>query len=382
MKRSLSAVVALSALGTAAPDTWATTVTIYGVVDSNIEYVTNIAPGPPTVDAATGRVSVGPGHDRVALQSGGMSASRWGLRGVEDLGGGMQALFVLESGFSLDDGKSMQGGRLFGRQAFVGLSNSLGALTFGRQYTALGTALANFSPGAYAYQYEPLDVMTGLNYRSDNTVKYARKFGNFGGEAYWSFGNGVAGAGEVPGQFMRDIGYGASLVYATGRFSATVAYDEYRPTVTPATGATGKFRKAAGAVNYAFDRGTVMAGYRWGRNQFPDGTVGLRDDLWWIGGNYPISPALTITLGYYYQNLRTMTVTPTAPTMHPANPWEALFIVDYALSRRTDVYLTTAFAKNAGLDLHSVSLGFSDVYVLGQGKTNMFGAALGIRHKF
>ena len=137
MKRSLFAVMALSALGTAAPDTWATTVTLYGVVDANVEYVTNIAPGQPTVNPVTGQASVGPGHDRVALQSGGMSASRWGLRGVEDLGGGVQALFVLESGFSLDDGKSMQGGRLFGRQAFVGLSSSLGALTFGRQYTHL-----------------------------------------------------------------------------------------------------------------------------------------------------------------------------------------------------------------------------------------------------
>lgn len=382
MKRSLYAVMALSALGTAAPDTWATTVTLYGVVDANVEYVTNIAPGQPTVNPVTGQVSVGPGHDRVALQSGGMSASRWGLRGVEDLGGGVQALFVLESGFSLDDGKSMQGGRLFGRQAFVGLSSSLGALTFGRQYTPLGTALANFSPGAYAYQYEPLDVMTGLNYRSDNTVKYAGKFGSFSGEAYWSFGNGVAGAGEVPGQFMRDIGYGASLVYANGSFSATVAYDEYRPTITPATGATGKFRKAAGAVNYAFDRATIMAGYRWGRNQFPDGTVALHDNLWWIGGIYAISPVLKLSLGYYYQDLRTMKVTPAAPTVHPANPWEVLFIADYSLSKRTDVYLTTAYAKNAGLDLHSASLGFSNVYVLGQGKTNMFGAAVGIRHKF
>ncbi|EHP42469.1 outer membrane protein [Cupriavidus basilensis OR16] len=380
MKRSLSSLAALSALtGVAHAQS---SVTLYGVVDANIEYVTNIAPATPTVNPATGQVTVGPGNNRFALSSGGMSASRWGLRGVEDLGGGTKALFVLESGFGLDDGKSMQGGRLFGRQAFVGLSNSLGSVTFGRQYTSLGTVLANFSPTGYAYQYEPLDVMTGINYRSDNTIKYAGKFGAVSGEAYWSFGNGVAGAGEVPGQFRRDIGYGAALVYASGPFSATVAYDEYDPTITPVTGAYGKFRKAAAAVNYTFNRAVIMAGYRWGKNQFSDGMTALRDDFWWIGGNYQITPALTVTLAYYYEKLRTVMLTPSAPTTHPANPWQTSFIVDYNLSKRTDVYFTTAYAKNAGLDLHSVTLGFSNVYALGAGKNNMFGAAMGIRHKF
>ncbi|MET5021216.1 porin, partial [Burkholderia pseudomallei] len=48
-------------------------------------------------------------------------ASRWGLRGVEDLGGGYRALFALESGFNLRGGELGQGGRQYGRQAYVGL---------------------------------------------------------------------------------------------------------------------------------------------------------------------------------------------------------------------------------------------------------------------
>ncbi|PMY01052.1 porin, partial [Pseudomonas sp. GW460-13] len=85
------------------------------------------------------------------MSSGGLSGSRWGLRGVEDLGSGLKALFVLESGFGLDDGKSQQGGRLFGRQAYVGLeSDQVGRVTFGRQYTSLFDMMANFSPTGYA----------------------------------------------------------------------------------------------------------------------------------------------------------------------------------------------------------------------------------------
>ncbi|MFP3617304.1 porin, partial [Paraburkholderia sp. SIMBA_050] len=50
--------------------------------------------------------------------------SRWGLRGTEDLGGGLKAIFVLENGFSVGTGAAGQGGAMFGRQAYVGLSQT------------------------------------------------------------------------------------------------------------------------------------------------------------------------------------------------------------------------------------------------------------------
>lgn len=59
-----------------------------------------------------------------------------------------------------------------------------------------------------------------------------------------------------------------------------------------------------------------------------------------------------------------------------------MFIADYNFSKRTDVYLTTAYAKNAGLALDTASIGFSNGYPLAPTKTNMLGVALGIRHKF
>ena len=124
MKKSLLALAAMSAFATAANAQ--SSVTLYGVVDVPIEYNNHLAPGvnttPAGLNASGIPQSLPGGGSRVGLQTGGgLSGSRWGLRGTEDLGGGNSALFVLESGFGLDDGRSQQGGRLFGRQAYVGL---------------------------------------------------------------------------------------------------------------------------------------------------------------------------------------------------------------------------------------------------------------------
>ena len=80
------------------------------------------------------------------LQSGGLNGSRLGFRGVEDLGGGLRALFTLEHGINLDDGSVGQSGVFWGRQVFVGLgSSTAGQLTLGRQYSSLYSASVDFS---------------------------------------------------------------------------------------------------------------------------------------------------------------------------------------------------------------------------------------------
>lgn len=64
------------------------------------------------------------------------------------------------------------------------------------------------------------------------------------------------------------------------------------------------------------------------------------------------------------------------------NPWQLSFIADYRLSKRTDVYLTTAYSKNAGLNFDTSAISFINGYFLGTGQSSMFGAAVGIRHNF
>ncbi|GAB7522798.1 hypothetical protein PBS_17820 [Paraburkholderia sp. 2C] len=97
-------------------------VTLYGLLDAGLQYTNN----------------VGSGGSLFRQTSGNINGSRFGMRGNEDLGGGLGAIFVLEGGFNINNGKSAQDGRLFGRQAFVGLSSKeYGTVSLGRQYDAL-----------------------------------------------------------------------------------------------------------------------------------------------------------------------------------------------------------------------------------------------------
>ncbi|MGT2433389.1 porin [Cupriavidus basilensis] len=369
MKRALFSLAAFCA-GTATAQAQSSLV-LYGVADANIEYVTNMSRTTPLQPGFPSQAG-----NRFALNSGGLSGSRWGLRGLEDLGQGLKAVYVLESGFGVDDGKLTGGGRLFGRQAYVGLqSEQIGRFTFGRQYTAIFDAFANFSPTRYGSQYEPIVAQLGLDYRSDNTAKYTGSFGPVTASAHWSFGNGVAGAGEVPGQFRRDTGYGGSLTYLAGAFGAALAYGQFNPTLTTA-GGTGTFRKAGAAVSYAVGPAKIMGGYRWGKNEGVGATTVLRDDYYWIGANYDATSALGLTLAYYYDNVRSLA------GQNIKNPWQVSFIANYKLSARTDMYLTTAYTKNAGLNFDTSAISFANGYFPGAGKDNMLGAAVGVRHRF
>jgi len=396
MKKSLLALAAMSAFATAANAQ--TSVTLYGVVDLPIEYNNHLAPGLGTTANASGiPQSAAGGGSRVGLQTGGgLSGSRWGLRGTEDLGGGLKALFVLESGFGLDDGRSQQGGRLFGRQAFVGMqSDSYGRVTFGRQYTTMFDMFANFSPTGYATIYEPVVAQLGTNFRSDNTVKYTAVVGPVTAEAHWSFGTGVAaigttalagaGAGEVPGNFNNNAGGGAGVLYLSGPLGLTVAYDEWRPTTT--IGNPGRSRKIGTAGSYTWGPAKLMAGYRYGRVTGADGTELQRDNYYWIGLNYQVTAPLGLTLAYFYDDITQLrapnpTGGPALASNNPANPWQISFVADYNFSKRTDVYLTAGYVKNSGLNFDTSAVSFANGYFLQQGKNSQVGVAVGIRHKF
>jgi predicted porin len=97
-------------------------VTLYGVIDTGIGY----------------NKIEGDGYDgsKLGMINGIQAGSRWGVRGSEDLGDGLRAVFKLESGFDSANGQRGQSGRLFGRQATIGLANDAwGTLDFGRQAT-------------------------------------------------------------------------------------------------------------------------------------------------------------------------------------------------------------------------------------------------------
>jgi predicted porin len=120
------AAVAAAALSTLNPARAQSNVTLYGIVDVFGQYLSG--------DTRNYR-----------LQSGGISGSRFGVRGQEDLGDGLAAIFLLESGINLDDGTNGQNA-FWGRQAYVGLrSTSWGQLSLGRQYSGLYVVATEFS---------------------------------------------------------------------------------------------------------------------------------------------------------------------------------------------------------------------------------------------
>ena len=109
-------------------------VTLYGVIDAGLSYTSNQK-----------------GSSAWQAGSGNVTGSHWGMRAHEDLGGGKQAIFRLENGFSVMNGTLRQGGRLFGYQAYAGLAHhTLGTVTLRRQYNSAPRATTTTSTTRFA----------------------------------------------------------------------------------------------------------------------------------------------------------------------------------------------------------------------------------------
>ena len=148
MKKTLLAAALLA--GFAGVAQAETSVTLYGIIDTGIGY---------------NKVK-GDGFDgsRIGMINGVQNGSRWGLRGTEDLGDGLQAVFQLESGFDSGNGKSAQGGRLFGRQATIGLqSDSWGRLDFGRQTNITSKYFGSIDPFGAGFGQANIGIVHTLN---------------------------------------------------------------------------------------------------------------------------------------------------------------------------------------------------------------------------
>jgi predicted porin len=157
MKKQLTALAVASLCGAASAQS---SVTVYGVADAAVESVK----GATTV---------------TRLASGQQQGSRWGVRGVEDLGGGLSAQFLLEAGINLDTGTLAQGGRGFGRQSYVGLGGGFGALRLGRQYSPMDDIASIVGTKVYDVLSVVPVIGNGDYNRVDNAITYLSP--NFGG---------------------------------------------------------------------------------------------------------------------------------------------------------------------------------------------------------
>jgi predicted porin len=188
MKKTLIALAAIGAMtGVAHAQS---SVTLYGLVDA---YIGQTA----TQTSSSNPALVKPKLTQNVVNSNGQNNSRWGMRGTEDLGGGMKGVFVLEGGFNTDTGAfnniSPQGGGLFGRQAWVGLSGGFGTVGLGRQYPAYDDLRgatnmiydSNFATTAAVWGTGVQDYQN----RSSNSIKYTSPdFAGFSGAITYGFG--------------------------------------------------------------------------------------------------------------------------------------------------------------------------------------------------
>jgi predicted porin len=295
MKKSLVALAALAATTAFAQSS----VTLYGVADVWL--------GNQKTTTTVNGVSSGVGQN--LMGSGGINGSRFGLRGSEDLGGGLKANFQLENGFNIDSGAAAQGstatppvaasGLLFGRQAFVGLSGGFGAVTFGRQYTAYDEARGGadlmghsaFSPTAGAVW----SAGRAYGFRANNTIRYGtNNFGGFTAAVTYSLGENKTTAGSA----------GATLAlhgaYNNGPIAVFAAYQqEKNPTGSGAsTLLNGGFENATAGVTSethalisgAYDLG--VAKLRVAYNQSKDNAPGTAsaDKEFTFGVAAPLGP--------------------------------------------------------------------------------------------
>jgi predicted porin len=195
-------------------------ITLYGLLDVGLQYANSVQ------TSRTG--SHLNGGSQLALTDGhatGLSGSRWGLRGSEDLGDGLKAIFVLENGFNANAGTLAQGGAEFGRQAFVGMRSNVGTVTLGRQYDPVvdflqPLAVSGLWAGYMGSHPGDLDNLTNTN-RINNSVKFTTaNYGGFSAGALYSFG-GAPGSISQNQIWALGAGYtGAGLQVGVGYLNA------------------------------------------------------------------------------------------------------------------------------------------------------------------
>ena len=257
-KKSL---IAVAVLGATAFSVQAAEVTMYGKVDLGLQYKTSeVTVGDKTmVD-----------EDTFSMENGRNSASRFGIKGSEDLGNGMKVSFQLENGFKADSGEFKTEGKLFDRQATVALSSDFGTLTMGR--------VGGVGSGA------GFDLVYGY------------------GDAF------DGGSGDVLG-LLQSARYDNMVTYQTPKFAglqATVQYsfneDSVKETAREGSSAVNRYSSAALTGDFGALQ-TVLAyefqNYKsFGADEHDDGQIV------YLGGNYDCGFAKTFVMGQYFKGIK------------------------------------------------------------------------------
>jgi predicted porin len=352
MKKTLLCTTVLAAFSSSALAE--TNATVYGIVDAGVAY----------------RNDGNPAGKTLSMESGQQSGSRLGFRGTEDLGGGLSAIFTLENGFSIDTGTAGQGGRLFGRQAWVGLAGNFGNVKVGRQQTILYYAMDQLDPfhinlagnsqkifGYGTYAADPFQ-------RSDNTITYTTpKIANVIGTVSY-------GLGEQPGNYSANRNLGAGLSYVNGPLNLQFSYQKADTVAAPSSLAGGNASaigdNRATLIGGVYDFGLLKAHLAYADNRLSGATGGGKDRNFLAGVTVPVGAAGSLLASWIRNDVRDI-----------ADGKSDLYAVgySYAISKRTNVYTSYSYLKNG------------DGVALNTYKDAQYGASVrlfnvGMRHQF
>lgn len=352
MKKSFLALAALGAAGAACAQS---SLTMFGVVDATLAY---------------GNGSLA---NRTQLTRGGLTTPRFGVRGVEDLGGGLSASFWLEAGLNNDDGTGSASnvnnqasgtsaasagtqGLTFGRRSTVSMAGNWGEVRLGRDYVpqywslVLGDPFGNVGAGASVPFTQLITGVTGV--RASNSIAYFSPANLLGGLAlnymHYEGENASNAANAHDGR-----GDGLRVAYGQGPFNVSAAY--------------GRTSYVAGDVRQA----NVHGDWTWGAlklmgqySRDENGALKARGGS--IGGIYTLG-ANDLRLAYSRYR--------TSATLEPTAQKLAAGVVHY-LSKRTALYVTVAHVKNSG----GAAVGLNGAITAPNASST--GYDLGLRHAF
>jgi predicted porin len=342
-----------------------TNVTLYGRVDAAVGFEKN----------ATGNA--------MSLLSGVQSSNRWGVRGAEDLGGGLKAVFNLEGGFDADVGRGLggtgnlpsgstaggsfvpTGGLDFRRRSVVGLEGGFGSLVFGRDYDPLFRVLLgsdNLGLGHYANVHTNFGTSYGV--RIDNGIHYVSpSLGGFVVRGAYGLSEAFAG--------VKSAGRAVSLAaeYAAGPLYVGVGYRANNIAALAVDGSSGIVGSAnkytALGARYNFGAFAVNGGYGV-RN--PGGALNNTKTLW-VGGDVQAGPGRL--------HVQFSTIDPDG-----AGKASALGVTyNYPLSKRTNAYATFGTVRNNAATAYSLSTS-STALAAGAPNGDPRGLAFGVGHNF
>ena len=373
-------------------------VTLYGIVDTGVGYLSSQA---PSTGATKGGQSV------VKLVEGVWGGERFGFKGVEDLGGGTRAIFQLEEGFNADTGALSKAGLMFSRASWVGLTNdTYGTFTAGRQYTPYYNMLAQYGPtpwltGAFGAHPGDLDALD-TDYRVNNALVYTSP--SFAGLKI----SGMYALGGVAGAFNTGSSWSVGAQYVAGGAVIGVGFARFdnatsgggawssSSTAYSGTGEQGESSITNGYQNAAAQqRFAVTGGYQF--NPRWDVSASYSNVQYIAGPNSGFSTTAIFNTGGAVLHYRPVvswdlavgysyTRATQANGVQDAASYQQINLTElYNLSKRTRIYVLEAFQRANGQTIDNGKVVTATAAIAEQSAASsrsQFGATIGINHQF